>query len=142
MDCDVGKEVGGCEKRSGSPIIADPASKKPRSELVEESIVETGYLIAEIDKESIVKDDDELVEIDEFHCPMPNEEEEKHLLRRIDERLLFELGLKWIVYRLMVGKDETEKFIPSVESLKNDYNEGQNSLIDLFEGPPKFVSKS
>ncbi|VFQ86863.1 unnamed protein product [Cuscuta campestris] len=98
-------------------------------ELVEESIVETGYLIAEIDKESIVKDDDELVEIDEFHCRMPNEEEEKHLLRRIDERLLFELGLKWIVYRLMVIHWDREDMIVDVVGECHDVS---TTLVGMF----------
>ncbi|VFQ86867.1 unnamed protein product [Cuscuta campestris] len=222
MDCDAGKEPGeGGEKRSGSPVVADPASKKPRSEPVEESIVETEEPIAEIDKNSFVeigeepkihfrdlagKEDEHIIqtingiaeiyklvetdedpkiqfrvfdekegehiiermaendkesvvelvekpiaEVDEASIIVATNEEPKvHFrmlakkgmcgaLQRMHERLIMERGLRWILYRFMVGEDDEEKFKSLVESLKDDYNEEKNSLIEYFEGPPKFV---
>ncbi|VFQ62348.1 unnamed protein product [Cuscuta campestris] len=140
------QEIGRREKRSSRPlIVADPCSKKLRRgyELVEESIVEAEEQIAEIDKESSMVDTDDESETDEelpkIHFPMLDEKEDERILRRMNERLTLERGLKWAVYRFMVGNDDKEKFRSLVESLKNDYNEEKNSLIAFFEGPPTFV---
>ncbi|VFQ86864.1 unnamed protein product [Cuscuta campestris] len=131
----------GGEKRSGSPVVADPASyKKPRrSEVVEDpSIVETEEPIVEIDKESIVKADDvsETDEEPKIHYPKPDNKEDA--LKIMNERLTLQLGLRWIVYRFMVLEDEKERFLSSVESLQQEFDK-EKSLIDLFEGPPNFV---
>lgn len=133
MDCDVEKKVGGGgEKRSGSPVVADPAAskKKHRSELVEESIVET-----ETDEESQIDEEP----MTRFPLLPDDEEEMKLLLQRVNEKRNLQRGLKWTVYRFMVHEDDKEKFISLVESLNKDYNKENNSLIEYFEGPPKCV---
>ncbi|VFQ86865.1 unnamed protein product [Cuscuta campestris] len=131
MDYDVLKEIEGGEKRSGSPVVANSASKKHRSELVEESNVGTEEPTAEIIKESIAET--------KIHFPMLECSEGAPIFRSINEWLLLQRGFKWIVYRLMVHNDhDEEKFRSSVESLKKDYNT-EKSLIEFFEGPPKFV---
>lgn len=121
------KEIGGGEKRSGSTVVADdPAgSKKHRSELVAESIVETDYE-SESDEEPKIQ------------YPMPDKKANAYNFQMMNEYYTIQRGLKWVIYRLMVGEDDKEKFISSMESLKKDYDK-EKSLIDIFEGPPKFV---